>query len=108
MAVLALTGLILAAATIERKRATDSLQQRLADLAILNDSSRTFLDSFEITSILQTICQLAVTRMGLQVAWIETGQADSTSVATVYGLDPERVTAPKDELPAYQSALDGP
>ncbi len=72
MAVVTLTGLILAAATIERRRATDGLRQRADDLATLNNSSKIFLDNFEIKNIFQTICRLAVTRLGLTVAWIET------------------------------------
>lgn len=73
MAVVSLTGLILAAATLERRKAADALRQKADDLATLNDSSKTFLDTFEITSIFQTICRLAVTRLGLDIAWIETG-----------------------------------
>ena len=88
MAIVALTSLILAAATIERRKATDALRQRVEDLATLNDSSKTFLDSFEITSIFKSICQLAVTRLGLDVAWIETGEEASTIPTTVYGIAP--------------------
>ncbi len=88
LAVVALTALILAAATVERRKATDSLRQRVEDLATLNDSSKTFLDNFEITSILNIICQLAVTRLGLDVAWIETGADPSSTPATVYGIAP--------------------
>jgi signal transduction histidine kinase len=72
MAVVSLTGLILAAATLERRKAADALRQKADDLATLNDSSKTFLDTFEIASIFQTICRLAVTRLGLDIAWIET------------------------------------
>ena len=72
MAVVSLTALILAAATVERRKATDALRQKADDLATLNDSSQTFLDNFEIKSIFQTICRLAVTRLGLDIAWIET------------------------------------
>lgn len=88
MAVVALTALILAAATIERRKATDTLQQRVEDLATLNDSSKTFLDNFEITSIFTVICQLAVTRLGLDVAWIETSEEPNSTPATVYGIAP--------------------
>ena len=73
LAVVALTALILAAATVERRKANDALRQRADSLATLNDSSKTFLDNFEIKNIFQTICRLAVTRLGLDVAWIETG-----------------------------------
>jgi signal transduction histidine kinase len=101
MAVVALTALILAAATIERRKATDALQQRVADLAILNDSSKTFLDSFEITSIFKTICQLAVTRLGLEVAWIETGEEAKSPAATVYGIAPDLIRDLKAQLQRY-------
>ncbi len=72
MAVVSLTGLILAAATLERRKSADELRQKADDLATLNDSSSTFLDAFEIASIFQTICRLAITRLGLDIAWIET------------------------------------
>ncbi len=72
MAVVTLTALILAAATIERRKAAHALRQRVDDLATLNDASKTFLDNIEITNIFQTICRLAVFRLGLDVAWIET------------------------------------
>jgi signal transduction histidine kinase len=71
MAVVSLTGLILAAATMERRSSAEALQQRAEELATLNDSSKTFLDNFEITSIYHTICRLAVMRLELDVAWIE-------------------------------------
>jgi signal transduction histidine kinase len=93
-AVVSLTALILAAATIERRKATDMLRQRVEDLATLNDSSKTFLDNFEITSILNTICQLAVTRLGVDVAWIETKDARK-SPATVYGIAPGLISGLK-------------
>jgi signal transduction histidine kinase len=72
MAIVALTALILAAATIERRKAAKALRQRADDLATLHESSKTFLDNFEIANIFQIICRLAVTRLGLDVAWIET------------------------------------
>ena len=87
-AVVALIALILAAATIERRKATDALRHRVEDLATLNDSSKTFLDSFEITSIFNIICQLAVTRLGLDVAWIETGDDADSTPSAVYGSSP--------------------
>jgi len=91
MAVVALTALILAAATIERRKATDALRQRVEDLATLNDSSKIFLDNFEIASIFKVICQLAVTHMGLDVAWIETREEAGSTPATVYGIAPSLI-----------------
>lgn len=97
MAVVSLTALILGAATIERRNATEALQQRAEELATLNDSSRTFLDNFEISSIYHTICRLAVTRLGLDVAWIEapSQEGQETSLPAVYGLPAEAIAIQK-------------
>ena len=64
------------------------LQQRVEDLATLNDYSRTFLDNFEINSLYQTICSFAVMRLGLDAAWIEApGQAgEGTRPPAAHGL----------------------
>jgi signal transduction histidine kinase len=77
--------LILAAATVERRKAAEALHQRINDLATLNDSSRTFLDSLEITRLYRTICELAVERLGLDVAWVEIAD-QATPPAAVYGI----------------------
>jgi signal transduction histidine kinase len=95
LAVVALTSLILAVATSERRKAADALRQRVDDLATLNDSSKTFLDNSEISSIFRTICQLAVNRLGLDVAWIETTLQDASSLPTVYGLPPDSIPTQK-------------
>jgi signal transduction histidine kinase len=91
-AVVALTALILAAAMSERRKVADVLRQRVEDLDTLNDSSKSFLDNFEITSIFNIICKLAVTRLGLDVAWIETNDRSGTQ-PTVYGVAPEVIQA---------------
>ncbi|MBW8012845.1 MAG: hypothetical protein FVQ83_16635 [Chloroflexi bacterium] len=86
--VLALISLILAATTIERQKAVYALNLRVNDLATLNDSSRKLLDNFDFGSIYRTICELAVTRLGFDVAWIEPKELDirSNSPITVYGI----------------------
>ena len=91
LAVVSLTALILAAATTERRDAADALQQRAEELSTLNDSSRTFLDNFEIASIYHTICRLAVTRLGLDVAWIEAPSPErrEKQALAVYGIPVE-------------------
>ncbi|MGB8983842.1 MAG: MASE1 domain-containing protein, partial [Anaerolineales bacterium] len=96
-AVVSLTGLILGAATIERRDATEALRQRAEELSTLNDSSRTFLDNFDITSIYHTICHVAVTRLGLDVAWIEGPYRDDgeSRPAAVYGLPAESIPVQK-------------
>ena len=97
MAVVSLTSLILAAATIERRHAAQALQLRAEELATLNDSSRTFLDNFDITNIYHIICRLAVTRLGLDVAWIETPcpEGGETSLAAAQGLTLEGISIQK-------------
>jgi signal transduction histidine kinase len=71
LGVVSLTSLILAAATTERVRATHQLRRRAEDLSFLNESSRIFLDATQPASIYQTICDLAISRIGLDAAWIE-------------------------------------
>ncbi len=97
MAVVSLTALILAAATLERRKAAQALQQHAEDLATLNDSSRTFLDNFEITSIYRTICRLTVTRLGVDVAWIEAPgyEGGETRPPAIHGLPAEAIAAQK-------------
>lgn len=71
LGVVSLTSLILAAATAERNRASRALRRRADDLTTLNESSRIFLDASNPASIYQTISELAVSRIGLDAAWIE-------------------------------------
>lgn len=89
MAVVSLTALILAAATIERREATKAAQQRAEELGTLSDSSKTFLDNFDIDNIYHTICRLAVMRLGLDVAWIESPVGgDDSHLDAFHGLPP--------------------
>ncbi len=92
-AVVSLTALILAAATTERRKATEALRQRADELATLNESSRTFLDNPDIPTIYHTICQLAVTRLGLDATWIETDGLGSSGVhlAAAHGVPIEAI-----------------
>lgn len=97
IAVVSLTSLILAAAMIERRNANEALQQHADELATLNDSSKTFLDNFDIASIYQTICRLAVTRLGLDVAWIEIplGSFTEAHLVAIQGLPADAIAAQK-------------
>ena len=97
IAVVSLTSLILAAATIERRKANEALQQHVDELATLNASSKTFLDNFDIASMYQTICRLAVTRLGLDAAWIETplGDGSETHLVALQGLTAEAIAIQK-------------
>jgi signal transduction histidine kinase len=106
MGVVSLTSLILAAATIERRKAAEALRQRIDDLAVLNDSSKNFLDNSDLASIFQTICQLAVTRLGVEAAWIETTGREEPEArpAAAYGINIEAIAGlkarwEKDSLP---------
>jgi signal transduction histidine kinase len=95
MGVVTLTMLILAAATIERRKATEALHQRIDDLATLNDSSKTFLDNFEIDRLYKTICKLSVERLGLDVTWIEAAD-QVTPFTAIYGIPQSMIQKLKD------------
>ena len=71
LAVVSLTSLILAAVSTERIQATRDLQRRADDLSTLNEASRLFLNASKATEIYQTICELAISHIGLDAAWIE-------------------------------------
>ncbi|MEE9599439.1 MAG: MASE1 domain-containing protein, partial [Anaerolineales bacterium] len=85
LGVVSLTMLILTAATVERQNASEALHQRVTDLATLNDSSRTFLDNFEIIKLYKTIAKLTVDRLGLDIAWVVISEHD-TSPAAIHGI----------------------
>jgi signal transduction histidine kinase len=95
--VVSLTALILASAIIERRIATQEVQRHAEELSTLNDSSRTFLDACEIASVHQTICRLPVTRLGLDVAWIEspTREGGESRPLVVHGIPMEAVDIQK-------------
>ncbi|HKZ55854.1 MAG TPA: MASE1 domain-containing protein [Anaerolineales bacterium] len=98
-AVVSLTSLILAAATLERRTASETLRQRADDLATLNESSKAFLDNADLSGIYQSICQLAVTRLGLDAAWIETeGHGSSQGRLVAAQGIPERAISDLDAL----------
>jgi signal transduction histidine kinase len=91
--VVSLTALILAATTIERRRATEAVRQRADELATLNESSKTFLNNTDIPAIYRAICHLAVTRLGLDATWIETDGIGSSEgqLAAAHGLPIEAI-----------------
>ncbi len=97
MGVVALTALFLAAATIERAKAAGTLRQRADELSTLNDASKTFLGFSRLAEIHAAICQLAVTRLGLDGAWLEThshdGPADRPAASS--GVPPELIASLK-------------
>ena len=97
MAVVSLTGLVLAAATMERSSSAKALEQRAEELSTLNVSSKTFLDNFEINSIYHTICRLGVTRLGLDVVWIEPPweEGEESYPSVVQGLPTESISLQK-------------
>jgi signal transduction histidine kinase len=97
LGVVAITSLILAATTAERLKSAAALQQKVTDLAALNDSSETFLGAFDQASIYQTICQLAVQRFGVDASWMEmSSPQDPSGVVAAEGI-------PLKSLPALRS-----
>jgi len=95
MAVVALTSLILAAATTERHSASEALNQKVCDLATLNLSSETLLTTLGQTDFYGKICLLVRKQFGVDVAWIEVadGNTDLFIPAAISG-------AAVDQLPA--------
>lgn len=71
MAVVALTSLILAAATSERQAASNALNLKVRDLATLNRSSEVLLSNLGEQDFYGKICQLARSQFGVDAAWIE-------------------------------------
>ncbi len=109
-AVVSLTALILAAATIERRRSADALRQKVGELAILNESSSTFLDNFEIANIFYTICRLAVKRLGSDIAWIDSKENydGSENGVSGYGISTSVLHKLIDKLPDADKYNDVP
>jgi signal transduction histidine kinase len=111
LAVVSLTGLILAAASAERRNATDALRQHAEELGVLNDSSRIFLDSFDISAMYRTICELAVTRFGLDAAWFEAadGSEGPPEPVAIFGSSAEALASERlrwDRPPVVPSQTD--
>ncbi|OFV84255.1 MAG: hypothetical protein A2W26_09285 [Acidobacteria bacterium RBG_16_64_8] len=99
MGVVALTGLFLAAATLERLRASRTLRQHADELSTLNEASKTFLGYSHIPEIHLAICRFAVTRLGLDAAWLDMADPEGRkgAPAPACGLPPEAVPALKTE-----------
>ena len=98
MGVVALTSLILAATTIERRKAALSLQQRIEDLDTLNDASKSFLCNFDKADIYQTICMVAVQKFFANCAWIDMPNLENGSYTPVaaFGISLKEIQAQKE------------
>ncbi|HWR65164.1 MAG TPA: MASE1 domain-containing protein [Bellilinea sp.] len=83
MAVVALTSLILAAATTERHSASEAVNQKVRDLATLNLSSETLLTTLGQADFYGKICQLVRKQFGVDVAWIEVADGNSDQFTPV-------------------------
>jgi signal transduction histidine kinase len=94
MGVVSLTALILAAAIAERRRAAAALRQRVEDLAALSESSKTFLDSSDVALTYHTVCSLAVSRLQVDAAWVETSdpQTRRSRPLAACGASPDALT----------------
>ena len=106
MGVVALTALFLAAATLERIRASRSLRQRADELSTLNEASKTFLGYSHIPEIHLAICRFAVNRLGLDAAWLEMDHIEvpGNGPAASYGIPPEAVPALKAAWPGDRNS----
>lgn len=95
MAVVALTSLILAAATSERQAAVNALNNKIRDLAMLNRSSEFLLSALGEQDFYKRICQLARNQFGVDAAWIEVMDRGTNrfSPAAVCGVAVEQVPA---------------
>jgi signal transduction histidine kinase len=71
MGVVSITALTLAATTSQRQSAESALQKKVTDLALLNDSSQTFLGIFETQEMYDTVCKIVVEKFDVSTAWIE-------------------------------------
>ena len=93
MGVVALTSLILAATTIERRKATQALQQRIEDLDTLNNASKSFLGNFDKASVYNIICKIAVEKFNINCAWIEmqSGKSSPNVVTSAYGIKKKEI-----------------
>lgn len=100
MGVVAITSLILAATTIERRKAAQALQQRIEDLDTLNDASKSFLGTFDKAGIYQLISKIAVQKFNARCAWINLPPAETGIKNPVAGFG---IT--QDEIHAMQHQL---
>jgi signal transduction histidine kinase len=83
--VVSITSLVLAAVTAERRKATETIQRRYADLSTLNNATRSFLGNLDNVNIFQMIADMAVHQLGLNAAWVESissDEADSQVLAS--------------------------
>ncbi len=93
MGVVALTSLILAATTIERRKATQALKQRIENLDTLNNASKSFLGNFDKVSIYHIICKIAVEKFNINSAWIEmqSSGSPSNSIVAAHGINKKEI-----------------
>ena len=71
LGVVSLTMLILASTMIERRTANKILSQRVNDLVVLNDASKSFLDNTDIDHLYRKICKVASVQLGFDATWID-------------------------------------
>lgn len=101
-----LTALVLASASLERAKATETLRQQAENLSTLTDASRAFLGNSQIVRTYTTICELAIDRLGLDVSWIEAAadEESGVSVPVVAGASAEEVEMQRE---VWRSTSDG-
>jgi signal transduction histidine kinase len=104
MGVVSLTALTLAATTNQRQNAESALQQKVKDLAKLNDSSQSFLGIFDTPTIYEKVCLFAVEKFGLSAAWIELNDGNETekNITAPYGATEAQIVMIKSMIPPGQ------
>lgn len=107
LGVVSLTSLLLAAMTTERLRATGALRRQAQDLSTLNESSRTFLDAPTPPAVYQTICDLAIARVGVDAAWIDREKPEGGDREVMAWSGVDRVEAERHAFRRTPSAQDG-
>ncbi len=100
MGVVSLTALTLSATTNQRKKAEEALQNRIEDLAKLNDSSQTFLGIFDTEKMYAAVCRIVVEKFGVNAAWIELEKQKENEVdfITPFGIDRNQINQLKGQL----------
>lgn len=80
-------------AQMRRMEAQNELRSRIDDLLALNDTSMQLITRLDAPNSLEKVCQLAVDKFGLDLAWIGSWREDRTTLQPemVYGCVPDEL-----------------
>lgn len=79
------------------------LRQRVSELQALHEASQVLLGQLDMASTLDSICRLAVEKLGLRTAWIGHNWASGSQLAPVAAADAELASLPAVEMSARSS-----